>query len=119
MAKKSAPVCYVCNIQKKEKYIIPRKKRRRGKGKKRSGKRDKREKDRGDLSFSPPLPSSCAPSFLPFPPTISTLLSLPVLIFVIFGPLSHHLGQSKLSQKVLNSRENKQNFAFSVLKNSL
>ena len=68
-----------------------------------------REKDRGDLSFLPPLPSSCAPSFLPFPPTISALLSLPVLIFAIFGPLSHHLGQSKLSQKVLNSREIKQN----------
>ena len=44
MAKKSAPSMLCFNIQKKEKYIIPRKKRRRGKGKKRSGKRNKRER---------------------------------------------------------------------------
>ena len=108
------------NIQKKRK-IYHTKEKENGEEEEK-GIRDQgrgiKEKDRGDLSFLPPLPSSCAPSFLPFPPTISTLLSLPVLIFVIFGPLSHHLGQSKLSQKVLNSRENKQNFALSVLKNS-
>ena len=55
MAKKSAPSMLCFNIQKKEKYIIPRKKRRRAKGNKRSGKRNKRERLRTPLFLTPSL----------------------------------------------------------------